>query len=174
VYTASVVPVPPTMLSRFAARCSRSVITEVRVRRQLRAARRTRQSRCCHRTATVPSAAHVSIVSPLVNDVRHIAVALPRRSFETFICRRFRDWRTSGKRRWVEGFGRARLPCRRVSHSGLISDGPESVQQSRSRSARLRISGDPPTTARRHYGHDRLQGLGREARPARSGGQDRP
>ena len=43
------------------------------------------------RTATIPAGVHVSIVSPLVNDVRHIAVPSPTRSFETLVCRRFRD-----------------------------------------------------------------------------------
>ena len=33
---------------------------------------------------------HISIVSPLVNDVRHIAVPSPIRSFEALICRLFR------------------------------------------------------------------------------------
>ena len=60
-------------------------------RRQLRAARPTRQSRRRQCTATVPAGVHVSIVSPLVSDVRHIAVPSPTRSFETLICRLFRD-----------------------------------------------------------------------------------
>jgi hypothetical protein len=34
---------------------------------------------------------HVSIVSPLVNDVRHIAVPSLTRSFETLVCRLFRN-----------------------------------------------------------------------------------
>jgi transposase-like protein len=58
---------------------------------QVRAARPAQQSRRCQRPATVPRAVHVSIVSPLVNDVRHIAVPSPTRSFETLICRLFRD-----------------------------------------------------------------------------------
>jgi hypothetical protein len=48
-----------------------ALVAELRVWRQLRAARPTRQSRRCQRTAT--AVIHVSIVSPLVNDVRHIA-----------------------------------------------------------------------------------------------------
>jgi hypothetical protein len=36
------------------------------------------------------------------------------------------------------------------------------INKSRSRSVRFRISGDPPTTTRRHDGHERLRGLGRE------------
>ena len=44
------------------------------------ATRPTRQSSCCHRAATVPGAAHVNIVSPLINDVRHIAVLSLTRS----------------------------------------------------------------------------------------------
>ena len=43
------------------------------------------------RTATVPAGVHVSIVSPLVSDVRHIAVPSPTRSFETLVCRLFWD-----------------------------------------------------------------------------------
>ena len=42
-------------------------------------------------TATIPAGVHVSIVSPLVNDVRHIAVPSPTRSFETLVCRLFQD-----------------------------------------------------------------------------------
>ena len=43
------------------------------------------------RAATIPAGFHVSIVSPLVGDVRRIAVPSPIRSFETLICRLFRD-----------------------------------------------------------------------------------
>ena len=48
------------------------------------------------RTATIPAGVHVSIVSPLVNDVRHIAAPSPTRSFETLICRLIRKsvWAT--------------------------------------------------------------------------------
>ena len=48
------------------------------------------QPRRCQSTATIPAGVHVSIVSPLVNDVRHIAVPSPTRSFETLVCRLFR------------------------------------------------------------------------------------
>ena len=79
------------VLRRSADLCDRctALVTELGVQRQLRATRPTRQSRRCQRTATVPNAVHVSIVSPLVSDVRHIAVPSPRRSFETLICRLF-------------------------------------------------------------------------------------
>jgi hypothetical protein len=76
------------VLSRSADVCDRcgALVTELRVRRQLRAARPTRQSRCCQCTATVVSTGvHVNIVSPLVNDVRHIAVPPQTRSSETRI-----------------------------------------------------------------------------------------
>jgi hypothetical protein len=39
----------------------------------------------------MPAGVHVSIVSPLVNDVRHIAVPSLTRSLETLICGLFRD-----------------------------------------------------------------------------------
>ena len=58
---------------------------------QLGAARPTGQPRRGQSTATIPAGVHVSIVSPLVNDVRHIAVPSPTRSFETLVCRLFRD-----------------------------------------------------------------------------------
>src|SRR5258705_3848284 len=44
--------------------------------------------------ATIPAAAHVSIVSPLLGDVRHIAVPSPTQSVETLVCRLFRDHST--------------------------------------------------------------------------------
>jgi hypothetical protein len=47
-------------------------MTQLGVRWQFSAARPTRQSRCSQRTET--TVIHVSIVSLLVNDVRHIAV----------------------------------------------------------------------------------------------------
>jgi hypothetical protein len=40
-----------------------ALVAELRVGRQLGAARPARQSRCCHRSATVPRDVHVSIVS---------------------------------------------------------------------------------------------------------------
>ena len=58
---------------------------------QLGAARPTEQPRRGQSTATIPAGVHVSIVSPLVNDVRHIAVPSPTRSFETLVCRLIRD-----------------------------------------------------------------------------------
>jgi hypothetical protein len=44
-------------------------------------------------TAIVPRVIHVSIVSPLVSDVRRIAVPSLIRSFDTLVCRLFRDGR---------------------------------------------------------------------------------
>jgi hypothetical protein len=81
------------VLSRSADRCDRctALVTELGVQWQLHATRPTRQARRCKRTATVATVVHVSIVSLLVNDVRHIAVPSPTRSFETLICRPFRD-----------------------------------------------------------------------------------
>src|SRR5271167_391640 len=62
------------VLSRSADLCDRcaALVTELGAWWQFGAARSTRQSRRCQRTAT--TVIHVSIVSPLVNDVRHIAV----------------------------------------------------------------------------------------------------
>ena len=51
-------------------------VAELGVRRQICPARPAGHSRRRQRTATVPSVIHVSIVSPLVSDVRHIAVPL--------------------------------------------------------------------------------------------------
>ena len=52
-------------------------VTELGVRRQFGAARPTRQPRRGQSTATIPAGVHVSMVSPQVNDVRHIAVPSP-------------------------------------------------------------------------------------------------
>ena len=68
-----------------------ALVAELGVRRQFCAARPAEHSRCRQRTATVPSVLHVSIVSPLVSDVRRIAVPSPTRSFETLECRLFQD-----------------------------------------------------------------------------------
>ena len=51
-----------------------ALVTELGVRRQFGAARPTRQSRRRQSTATIPAGVHLSIVSPLISDVRHIAV----------------------------------------------------------------------------------------------------
>ena len=77
------------VLRRSADLCDRCTarVTELGVQRQLGATRPTRQSRCCHCTAT---AVHANIVSPLVNDVRHIAAPAPTRSSEILICRLLR------------------------------------------------------------------------------------
>jgi len=56
----------------FAVGRSVAPLPELGVRWQFGAARPTRQSRRCKRTAT--TVIHVSIVSLLDNDVRHIAV----------------------------------------------------------------------------------------------------
>jgi hypothetical protein len=58
---------------------------------QLCATRPTQQSRRRQRTATIPAGVHVSIVSLLVSDVRHIARPSPARSLETVRCRLVRD-----------------------------------------------------------------------------------
>ena len=94
------------VLRRSGGLCDRrtALVTELGVRRQFGAARPTRQSRRCQSTATIPAAVHVSIVSPLVSDVRHIAVPSPRRSFETLVCRLFRDIV-----RWCGGHATARF-----------------------------------------------------------------
>src|ERR1700741_3785864 len=55
-------------------RCT-ALFAELGVQRQFRPTRPTRQSCRCQRTATfVPPGVHVSIVSPRVSDVSHIAV----------------------------------------------------------------------------------------------------
>jgi hypothetical protein len=51
-----------------------ALVAELGVRRQFCAARPTEQPRRGQSTATIPAGVHVSIVSLLVNDVRHIAV----------------------------------------------------------------------------------------------------
>jgi hypothetical protein len=80
------------VLSRLADVCDwrTALVTELGVRWQFGAARPTRQSSCCQCTATVLNAVHVSIVSPLLRDVRHIAVPSPIRSFGSLVSR-FRD-----------------------------------------------------------------------------------
>ena len=66
------------VLRRSADLCERctALVTELRVRRQFGAARPTEQPRRGQST-TIPAGVHVSIVSLLVNDVRHIAVPSP-------------------------------------------------------------------------------------------------
>src|ERR1700736_6353012 len=58
-----------------------AVTTELRSRGPRRAEVPTGEARRCQCTATVATVVHVSIVSLLVNDVRHIAVRSPTRSF---------------------------------------------------------------------------------------------
>ena len=58
---------------------------------RLRAAGTTEQPRRGQCTATIPAGVHVGIVSPLLGNVRHIAVPSPTRSFETLVCRLIRD-----------------------------------------------------------------------------------
>ena len=84
------------VLRRSADLCDRctALVTELGVRWQFGAARPTEQPRRCQSTATIPAGVHVSIVSPLLSDVRHIAVPSPTRSFETLVCRLIRDGRT--------------------------------------------------------------------------------
>ena len=60
-------------------RCT-AFVAELGVRRQVCAAQPAGHSRRRQRTATAPSVIHVSIVSPLFNGVRHIAVPPPTRS----------------------------------------------------------------------------------------------
>src|SRR6516164_7474098 len=75
------------VLRRSSGLCDRctALVTELGVRRQLRAARPTGDARRRQCTATVPSVVHVSIVSPLVSDVLNITVPSPTRSFETLV-----------------------------------------------------------------------------------------
>ena len=54
-------------------RCT-ALVTELGVGRQSGVARPTRQSRRRQSTATIPAGVHLNIVSPLISDVRHIAV----------------------------------------------------------------------------------------------------
>ena len=81
------------VLRRSSGLCERctALVTELGVRWQFDAARPTEQPRRGQSTATIPAGVHVSIVSPLVSDVRHIAMPPPTRTFETHICRLFRD-----------------------------------------------------------------------------------
>ena len=81
------------VLRRSAGLCDRctALVTELGVRWQFGAAGPTEQPRRGQSTATIPAGVHVSIVSPLVNDVRHIAVPSPTRSLGTLVSRLFRD-----------------------------------------------------------------------------------
>ena len=80
------------VLRRSGGLCQRctALVAELGVRWQFGAAGPTGQPRRGQSTATIPAGVHVSIVSPLVNDVRHIAVPASRRSFEALECRLFR------------------------------------------------------------------------------------
>ena len=60
-----------------------ALATELGCAAYLSAARPAGHSGRRQRTATVLNAVHVSIVSPLLRDVRHIAVPSPIRSFES-------------------------------------------------------------------------------------------
>ena len=68
-----------------------ALAAELGRRAGLRATGSTEQPRHGQSTATILAGVHVSIVSPLLSDVRHIAVPSPTRSFETLICRLIRD-----------------------------------------------------------------------------------
>ena len=59
-----------------------ALVTELGVRWQFGAAGRTEQSHRGQSTATIPAGVHVSIVSPLLGGVRHIAFPPPTRSFD--------------------------------------------------------------------------------------------
>ena len=73
--------------------------TELGCSAQLSAARPTEQPRRGQPTPTIPAAVHASIVSPLVNDVRHIAMPYSIRSFETLV---FVYLETAGTGFWAE------------------------------------------------------------------------
>ena len=63
-----------------------SVVTlELGVWGQFDPAGSTEQPRRGQSTATIPAGVHVSIVSPLLGDVRHIALRCPTRSYEALI-----------------------------------------------------------------------------------------
>src|ERR1700693_2739275 len=68
-------------------RTRRGLAAELGRRAGLRAAGPTQQPRRSQSTATIPAGVHISIVSLLVNDVRHIALPPPPRTFETLITR---------------------------------------------------------------------------------------
>ena len=70
-----------------------ALAAELGRRAGLRAAGTTERRRRGQPIATIPAGVHVSIVSPLASDVRHIAVPRLIRSFETLICGLFRDKR---------------------------------------------------------------------------------
>jgi hypothetical protein len=72
------------VLSRLGRLCeSRAALAaELGRRAGLRTAGTTEQPHHGQSTATIPAGVHVSIVSPLVNDVRHIAVLSLTRSFD--------------------------------------------------------------------------------------------
>ena len=54
-------------------RCT-ALVAELGVGRQFGAARPTRQPRRRQSTSTISAGVHLNIVSPLISDVRHIAV----------------------------------------------------------------------------------------------------
>src|ERR1700754_384962 len=67
------------VLRRSSGVCERctALVAELGVGWRFGAARPTEQPRRGQSTATIPDGVHVSIVSPLLGDVRHIAVASP-------------------------------------------------------------------------------------------------
>ena len=74
------------VLRRLGGLCDRraALTTELGCRAQLRAARPTGKARGCQCAATVPTVIHVSIVSPLVRHVCHIAPGMqPARLHQT-------------------------------------------------------------------------------------------
>ena len=72
-------------------------------------------SRSVHRH--IPAGVHVGIVSPLLGDVRHIAVPSTTRSLETLVCRLFRDK--------VGGYP-VRIKITNPDHSALVGIGSNS------------------------------------------------
>src|SRR5208283_3790439 len=70
------------VLRRLGGRCDwcTTLVTELGVRWQFGAAGPAEQPRRGQSTATIPAGVHVSIVSPLLGDVRQIAVPSPTRS----------------------------------------------------------------------------------------------
>src|SRR6478609_6407034 len=81
-------------------RCT-ALVTELGVQWQLRATRPTEQPR--RGQSTVPPGVHISIVSPLLSDVRHIAALPPTRSLRPSFV-------------WYETYARSR-------HTGRHHDG---------------------------------------------------
>ena len=115
------------VLRRSADLCDRraALAAELRCWAQPRAACAAGRRHRCQSAATVPTVVHVSIVSPLISDVRHIAMPPPRRSFETLIRRLIQDGLEPVSTKAVRGQRDSALPVTcRPRHEGTAASPP--------------------------------------------------